>query len=382
MIYVKLSLIAALVLCLAQMPYGYYIFVRYFAMAFFIVQCLSSKKTKQAVAFLALAVLFQPFVKIPLGREIWNVVDVLVAVGLFVLVWREYRDKQRQKADELVEEEVNSLVETNPFEPYEGIQKYNSCLVEICHNYVALTKRLPALEELPDLNGLLEELPKLKLEDSYVLDDYLCNYVRGLFRRRTIGKTLDLYVRLRSVNRPESFDFVDEHEVREYLRKTSRLEEGISEEHVKTLLAKRRPLPPREDPFKHITLPFTEDAIWQAYLLKQAEHLIGMYWHGCYNRRIFINQMEDIENIFVLGDTEERFSKVKDKLKQCWSNDKQPLVVLDGDKAYISHYWFDHWKGLVQVKCLVKYDYQQHRITDFFIKECDPVVPYHCRILF
>ena len=34
--------------------------------------------------YVALALLFQPFFKIALGREIWNIVDVMVGVGLLI----------------------------------------------------------------------------------------------------------------------------------------------------------------------------------------------------------------------------------------------------------------------------------------------------------
>jgi hypothetical protein len=30
----------------------------------------------------ALALLFQPFIKIALGREIWNIIDLIVGIGL------------------------------------------------------------------------------------------------------------------------------------------------------------------------------------------------------------------------------------------------------------------------------------------------------------
>ena len=40
---------------------------------------------KLAWTFGALALLFQPFIKIALGRLIWNVVDVVVGVGLVIL---------------------------------------------------------------------------------------------------------------------------------------------------------------------------------------------------------------------------------------------------------------------------------------------------------
>ena len=44
------------------------------------------KKIKTAnatiIIYLALALLFQPFLKVALGRTLWNVVDVIVGVGL------------------------------------------------------------------------------------------------------------------------------------------------------------------------------------------------------------------------------------------------------------------------------------------------------------
>ena len=36
------------------------------------------------VIYAALALLFQPFFKIALGRDLWNVVDVVVGIGLLV----------------------------------------------------------------------------------------------------------------------------------------------------------------------------------------------------------------------------------------------------------------------------------------------------------
>jgi len=72
--------------CLADMPYGYFQFVRFASAAFFSFAAYheNEKGSKElAVVFLVLAILFQPFIKISLGRSIWNVVDVIVSVGLF-----------------------------------------------------------------------------------------------------------------------------------------------------------------------------------------------------------------------------------------------------------------------------------------------------------
>jgi len=87
--YLKIILSVLLLLCLAPMPYGYYEFVRFIAMVIFGVMAYKYCETRQmnwAVTFGALAVLFQPFIKIALGRMMWNVVDVIVAVLLIVNV--------------------------------------------------------------------------------------------------------------------------------------------------------------------------------------------------------------------------------------------------------------------------------------------------------
>ena len=76
-----------LFLCLADMPYGYYQFVRLAAAIFFVVSAMSefqANRNSVGFIFIGLAILFQPLVKIALGRELWNIVDVIVGVGLLV----------------------------------------------------------------------------------------------------------------------------------------------------------------------------------------------------------------------------------------------------------------------------------------------------------
>lgn len=93
----KQILIIALVLCLAPMPYGYYILVRYFAMVVFglmTYQYYQEKKENLMITFGALAVLFQPFLKIPLGRIVWNIVDVAIAIVLLVILLKEHESKK------------------------------------------------------------------------------------------------------------------------------------------------------------------------------------------------------------------------------------------------------------------------------------------------
>ena len=91
---VYLILAALMLLCLAPMPYGYYQLVRFVAMVAFGImayQYYLKQKSEAAVVFAVLALLFQPIYKIALGRAMWNVIDVLVAVLLIALFVLEKR---------------------------------------------------------------------------------------------------------------------------------------------------------------------------------------------------------------------------------------------------------------------------------------------------
>lgn len=86
-----------LLICLAPMPYGYYQIVRFVAMTgfTFLAYChFKSDEGGLSYTFAILALLFQPFFKIALGRNIQNVVDVLVATGLIILLFMS-RTKQK-----------------------------------------------------------------------------------------------------------------------------------------------------------------------------------------------------------------------------------------------------------------------------------------------
>jgi hypothetical protein len=96
--HIKIILAILLFLCVLDFPYGYYQFVRYAAMIGFAYLALDSNKSgrsKETFIFIALAILFQPFIKIGLGRTIWNIVDLIVGIGLLLSL----KSNQKQKQD-------------------------------------------------------------------------------------------------------------------------------------------------------------------------------------------------------------------------------------------------------------------------------------------
>jgi hypothetical protein len=93
---IKIVLAILLLICLFDMPYGYYQFVRFLALIGFGVLAYlsySNKRNIEIIIFISLAVLFQPLMKISLGREIWNIVDTLVAIGLVITLSINHKEK-------------------------------------------------------------------------------------------------------------------------------------------------------------------------------------------------------------------------------------------------------------------------------------------------
>jgi len=86
---IKIILAILLLLGLFDMPYGFYQFVRFSSFvgfSFLAFKASQHQKQKEIVIYLALGILFQPFIKIALGRFLWNLVDLLVGVGLILNV--------------------------------------------------------------------------------------------------------------------------------------------------------------------------------------------------------------------------------------------------------------------------------------------------------
>jgi hypothetical protein len=80
---IKFILAILFFLCLADMPYGFYQFVRFAGLIGFVIlayQANQQGRQTEMIIYGGLALLFQPFFKIALGRQMWNVVDVVVGI--------------------------------------------------------------------------------------------------------------------------------------------------------------------------------------------------------------------------------------------------------------------------------------------------------------
>ena len=96
-IIIKITLSILFLLCLFNMPYGYYQATRFIGMVVFLVLAYINYERNKSlnttvIIYLALALLFQPFIKVALGRTIWNIVDVVVSVGLIISIFWKSRN--------------------------------------------------------------------------------------------------------------------------------------------------------------------------------------------------------------------------------------------------------------------------------------------------
>ena len=94
-IAIKIVLAVLFFLCLADMPYGYYQFVRFAGLIGFAIlayQANQQGRQTEMIVYGGLALLFQPFFKIALGREIWNIVDVVVGIGLLISIFMKPKE--------------------------------------------------------------------------------------------------------------------------------------------------------------------------------------------------------------------------------------------------------------------------------------------------
>ncbi len=97
-VVIKIALAILMFLCLLDMPYGFYQFVRFVALIGFAVlayKASEQKKQTEMVIYGGLALLFQPFFKIALGREMWNIIDVIVGIGLIGSLFMNRTKSQR-----------------------------------------------------------------------------------------------------------------------------------------------------------------------------------------------------------------------------------------------------------------------------------------------
>jgi hypothetical protein len=95
---IKVVLAILFFLCLTEMPYGFYQFVRFSGLIGFAIlayQANQQGRQTEMIIYGGLALLFQPFFKVALGRQMWNTVDVIVGLGLIISIFLKPKSQDK-----------------------------------------------------------------------------------------------------------------------------------------------------------------------------------------------------------------------------------------------------------------------------------------------
>lgn len=95
-VFIKILLIVLFILCLFDWQYGFYQFVRFIGMIGFGILAYNEyeKNTNLFLIWISSLILINPFFKITLGKEIWNIVDIAwVVIIVYSLLNRKHEIK-------------------------------------------------------------------------------------------------------------------------------------------------------------------------------------------------------------------------------------------------------------------------------------------------
>ena len=90
MISIRILLSILLFICLLKMPYGYYQFIRlsgFFGFSYLAYSSYTQNQKYFIPLFISFAILFQPFYKIILTKQIWQTIDILIALFLIATIF-------------------------------------------------------------------------------------------------------------------------------------------------------------------------------------------------------------------------------------------------------------------------------------------------------
>lgn len=92
---IKIVLAVLFFLCLLDMPYTYFQFVRFASLLGFAILAYRAHeqgRETEMFIYVGLALLFQPFFKVVLGRQIWNIVDIIVGITLLISIFKKQKE--------------------------------------------------------------------------------------------------------------------------------------------------------------------------------------------------------------------------------------------------------------------------------------------------
>lgn len=212
---------------------------------------------------------------------------------------------------------------------------------------------------------LFQVLTRLELSDEYTLDDYRS--------KKSTNNILCLYARNASTQRPPEAEFEkydNIHGIDAWFRNFEKLineTEGLEEESD-DMLEEFVSLPEKIEPESEVTLDFTPDAIWEAYLLRTTNYYIGHRWHGGYHKMTIPANIDELKKFRPWKEYE---IPEYEKFIQETEFDFAPKIIINGDVATIEHIAVFFHNRFSQCRATVHYNREARKIESFKFDSTD-----------
>lgn len=237
------------------------------------------------------------------------------------------------------------------------IQKYKE--------YIAfLRENCDDLLDNDNWDSLFKVLSLLKISEEYTLDDYRA--------KNSTDNILRLYARKVGTERPdekklEKYD--DWHSMRGIIRRT--FINDIKRANGEEVEEEEEPvgLPEKIEPESVVTLDFTPEAIWEAYLLKTTNYYIGQRWHGGYHRMSIPADIEELKKFKPWKEDEK--PEYEKFIEEMSGYDFEPKITIDGDMATIEHIAVFFHNRFSKCCPTVHYNRETHKIEEFKFESTD-----------
>ena len=195
---------------------------------------------------------------------------------------------------------------------------------------------------------LFRKLQLLKLSSEYTLDDFRS--------KKNTNSILSLYARRVGTQRPteemlEKYDYLSDMSA--YFR---RILSGIKDDDDTLDMSEKM------SPESVVTLDFTVEAVWEAYLLLTSNYYIGQRWHGGYHRMTIPANLEEVKAFKPWR--EDEIPKYEKFLEET-NFDFEPKIILSGSVASIKHIGIFFHNRISQCHSKIFYNKETRQIENF-----------------
>lgn len=231
-----------------------------------------------------------------------------------------------------------------------------NCYIKKYKEYIAFLRvNQDDLLDNDNWDSLFSVLQFLKLSDEYTLDDYRS--------KKSTDNILRLYARKVETKRPAETEF-EKIDFGNFVQRWLKAVLAENEDAENTTVK----LPERIEPESVVTLDFTPEAIWDAYLLKTTDYYIGQRWHGGYHEMAIPANIDELKKFRPWKEDEKpKYEKFIEETEF----DFAPKITIDGDVATIEHIAVFFHNRFSKCCATVHYDRKTRKIDEFKFESTD-----------